>query len=83
MINHFPITDKQLEAWSRAYQASTERQLSTMALSRSDIKDIAYVCAGEDPARLGQLPASRRLCRACARLSGAGAGTSIRAAGRT
>ncbi len=51
MINHLPITDKQLEAWSRAYQASTERQLSTMALSRSDIKDIAYVCAGEDQMR--------------------------------
>ncbi len=51
MINHLPITEKQLNAWSMAYQSSRERQLSTMALSRSDIQDIAYVCSGEDRMR--------------------------------
>ncbi len=51
MLNHMPITEKQLNAWSREYQSSRERQLSTMALSRSDIQDVAYVCAGEDKMR--------------------------------
>ena len=51
MLNHLPITEKQLNAWSREYQSSRERQLSTMALSRSDIQDVAYVRAGEDRMR--------------------------------
>ena len=51
MLNHMPITEKQLNAWSREYQSSRERQLSTMALSRSDIQDVASVCAGEDKMR--------------------------------
>ena len=51
MLNHMPITEKQLNAWSMEYQSSRERQLSTMALSRSDIQDVAYVCAGEDKMR--------------------------------
>ena len=51
MLNHMPITEKQLDAWSMEYRSSRERQLSTMALSRSDIQDVAYVCAGEDRMR--------------------------------
>ncbi|MBQ8082462.1 MAG: C1 family peptidase [Clostridia bacterium] len=50
-MKNMPITEKQLDAWSKEYQVSTERQLATMALSRSDIKDVAYVCAGEDKMR--------------------------------
>ena len=51
MLNHMPITEKQLNAWSMEYQSSRERQLSTMALSRCDIQDVAYVRAGEDRMR--------------------------------
>jgi len=51
MFRHMPVTSSQLDAWSKEYQASRERQLSTMALSRSDISDIAYVCSGEDKMR--------------------------------
>ena len=38
-----PITKKQLTAWSKAFTASGERKLASMALSRTDLSTVAYV----------------------------------------
>ena len=37
-----PITAEQLKAWSDAYAASPERQLATLALSKSELKDVCF-----------------------------------------
>ena len=38
-----PITQELLSAWSQAYNASEARQLATLALSRTDLKDVIFV----------------------------------------
>ncbi len=38
-----PVTPEQLNAWSRNYQASPERQLATLALSKTDLYDVSFV----------------------------------------
>ncbi|MGX8698326.1 MAG: C1 family peptidase, partial [bacterium] len=37
-----PITASQLDRWSEGYHADAQRQLATLALSRTDVKDAAY-----------------------------------------
>ncbi len=38
-----PITQEQLNRWSENYQSSQERQIATLALSRTDLKDVIFV----------------------------------------
>ena len=38
-----PITNWQLERWSDDYRGSVERQLATLALSRANLNDVAFV----------------------------------------
>ena len=38
-----PITQEQLKAWSDHYNASEARKIATLALSRTDVKQAAYV----------------------------------------
>ena len=38
-----PVTQAQLDAWSESYNASGERQLATLALSKTDINAVTYV----------------------------------------
>ena len=38
-----PITQEQLQAWSADYNASENRQLATLALSKADLNDVSYV----------------------------------------
>jgi len=40
------ITEAQLSAWSEAYQKSPERQLATLALSKTSMADVAFVSRG-------------------------------------
>ena len=42
-MKQFPITGAQLSDWSGAYQASAERQLATLALSKTAINDVMFV----------------------------------------
>ncbi|MGN0801402.1 MAG: C1 family peptidase [Candidatus Faecivicinus sp.] len=42
-MTHTPITHEQLASWSEAYNASPERQVACLALSKADIKDVTYV----------------------------------------
>ncbi len=37
-----PITPAQLQSWSEAYNASSERQLATLALSKTELKDVCF-----------------------------------------
>jgi len=37
-----PITEKELQSWSRDYRESPERQLATLALSKTSVKDAIY-----------------------------------------
>ena len=41
-MNAKPIRSEMLEKWSRDYQASPERRLATLALSKTDARDAAY-----------------------------------------
>ena len=42
-MKQFSITGAQLSDWSGAYQASAERQLATLALSKTAINDVMFV----------------------------------------
>ena len=37
-----PITQEQLNAWSESYNASEARQVATLALSKTDLKDAIF-----------------------------------------
>ena len=39
-MKHYPVTQTALKNWSKAYQASPERQIATMALFRSDMNQV-------------------------------------------
>ena len=41
-MNASPITEKELAVWSKSYADSTERQLATLAFSKTDIADAVY-----------------------------------------
>ncbi|MBQ6654519.1 MAG: C1 family peptidase [Erysipelotrichaceae bacterium] len=40
------ITADQLKNWSESYNASAERRLATLAMSKTDLKDVSYDIAG-------------------------------------
>ena len=43
-MNAKPITENELSAWSKAYNDSAERQLATLAFSKTDVADAVYSC---------------------------------------
>lgn len=45
MIHH-SITEEQLARWSAQYEASPERQLATLSLSKTELNDVAFVSKG-------------------------------------
>lgn len=47
-----PVTKEQLEAWSEAYQSDPQRQLATLALSKTPLNDVMYVAKGGDAMRM-------------------------------
>ncbi len=46
-----PVTSEQLSAWNAAYESNAQRQLATLALSRSPMDNVAYVSAKGDQLR--------------------------------
>jgi len=46
-----PITPELLGRWSDAYRADERRQLATLALSKADLNDVAFVSAGAQAMR--------------------------------
>ena len=42
-MKQFPVTDAQLSSWSESFNASTERQMATLALSKTAIKTICWL----------------------------------------
>ena len=42
-MKQFPVTDAQLSSWSESFNASTERQMATLALSKTAINDVMFV----------------------------------------
>ena len=39
-MKHYPVTQTSMKNWSKAYQASPERQLATMALFRNQMNQV-------------------------------------------
>ena len=46
-MKQMPISPAQLDAWSKAYQVDSGRQLATMSLSRNQLSEVAYRTVGE------------------------------------
>jgi len=44
-MSYMPITDELLASWSQDYDASAQRKLATLALSKTALSDVAYVPA--------------------------------------
>ena len=42
-MKHYAVTEKAIKAWSKDYQSSPVRQLATLALAKSDLKDVEAV----------------------------------------
>ena len=40
------MTADQLKNWSESYNASAERRMATLAMSKTDLKDVSYDIAG-------------------------------------
>lgn len=51
-MKHTPVTQAQLNAWSEAYQADSQRQLATLALSKTPLNDVMYVSKGANAMRM-------------------------------
>ena len=51
-MQHTPVTQAQLNAWSEAYQADSQRQLATLALSKTPLNDVMYVSKGANAMRM-------------------------------
>lgn len=45
-MNATPVTQEQLSAWSNAYQNDPQRQLATLALSKTAMNDVMYSAKG-------------------------------------
>ncbi|MBQ6527061.1 MAG: aminopeptidase, partial [Clostridia bacterium] len=42
-MKHYAVTEKNIKAWNKAYENSTERQIATMALAKSDLTQVDTV----------------------------------------
>ncbi len=42
-MRHYAVTEKALKTWSKAFQDSSERQIATMALAKSDLTQVDVV----------------------------------------